>query len=191
MFSDRSIPINIDRYGLMLVLLLSCACGSGGMNNDLLPSGSDERTPANLGAVGSQVGQIAPVYSKSNTQGQTVTLAGDLNSHQALVLYFTMWCPICDTHMSDIRTQVKSKFPQVQFNLVDYVSGSVDYARRAQSSAGYDDFQTLVDDNGSMLSSYNASMGTVVVIGPSGNILMNENYKNGDRLLTILNGVGL
>jgi peroxiredoxin len=170
----------------VLLCFLALACGTGGIQNDLFPSGSDERSLAVSGSVGSQVGQIAPVYSKSNTSGNTVTLADDLNSSDALVLYFTMWCPICDSHMSHLRANVKTLYPTVQFNLVDYVSGTVSLARQSQISSGYGDFQTLVDDDGSLISDFHATMGSVVVIGPSGNVLMNENYKNGQRLLEVL-----
>jgi peroxiredoxin len=171
---------------LFIGIGLSLACGAGGMGDDLFPSGKDERPSVSSGGVGSQVGQVAPVYSKSNTKGEVVTLADDLNPHEALVLYFTMWCPVCDTHMGHLRSSVRTQYPKVQFNFVDYVSGSVELARQSQMASGYGDFQTLVDDNNSLLSSYHGTMGTVVVVGPSGNILLNESYKNGSRVLEVL-----
>ena len=79
-------------------------------------------------------------------------------------------------------------YPQVRFFLVDYVSGSVADARNAQISNGYagPEFTVLADTNQAILNAYSATMGTTVVIDSSGTIRMNEDYKDGVRLLDAL-----
>lgn len=165
--------------------------GCGGIGSDLAPSGEDLRPVALPGTIGPGVGQRAPAFSLYDTLGNRVDLEAALQGRDGAVLYFTMWCPVCDTHMSHIQSDVASNFPGVGFYAVDYVSGSVAAARDAQISSGYMNsiFTVLADETSAVAESYDATMGTSVVISREGIILSNEDYKDGSRLVTALNGL--
>ncbi len=170
-------------------LLLSCcilflaACGGAG--DDLNPSGNDKRTSGTAGEIGSQVGQKIINFSLPTTDGNIYTRDDLLASGQPFVLYFTMWCPICDTHMSHYRNQLAPDFPGVTYLQVDFVSGSLTTARDSQISAGYRNATVLIDDQ-TLEDALEGSMGTTVVVGLDGLIYMNEDYKTGDRLRQVL-----
>ena len=181
MFSVRSM-MRIALLGVSLGL-----AGCDGITDDLLPSGDDIRQTVEAGTSGTQVGQISPDFSVFDTLGNSRGLYDELTKSTGVVLYFTMWCPICETHMSHMRAEVMPQFPAVQFYLVDFVSGSVAASRAAQVSNKYEDIDTLVDTNQALLSLYQASMGTTVVIDSAGNIVrMNEDYKDSVKLVETL-----
>ena len=182
---------SVKKVPLLLLLVLLLA-GCGGMTDDLSPSGSDKRPVEVPGTTGPGVGQNFPDFTLTDTLGNSVTLSTVLSSVtpsvQGVVIYFTMWCPICDMHMSSMRFSVMPIYPSVRFFLVDYVSGSVADARNAQLQNGYGDsgFTVLADTQQTVLGLYRATMGTTVVIDGSGIIRMNEDYKDGTRLLATL-----
>ena len=185
MFSARLIK-QAAFYGLLLVASLGLtACD--GMTDDLRPSGDDNRPAVEAGTIGTQVGQQSPDFSLQDTLDVSRGLYNELSTSSGVVLYFTMWCPICDTHASHMRANVMPNFPNVQFFLVDYVTGSVANARSAQLSNGYGNIETLADVNQEVFNLYRASMGTTVVVDSAGNIVrMNEDYKDGVKLTETL-----
>jgi len=134
------------------------------------------------------VGQKAPDFALLDTSGTTVTLTSALAARKGIVLYFTMWCPICDAHMSNMRATVVPAFPDVGFYLVDYVSGTFTEAGNAAAASGYlgGAFTTLADTGQILLNSFQATMGTTVVIDSTGIVRMNEDYKDGSRLRAVL-----
>lgn|SRR5574341_163615 len=168
---------------LLASALILAGCG------DLNPSGADKRPAVQAGTIGPAVGQNAPDFTLSDTLGNSLTLSSILPATHGVVLYFTMWCPVCDSQLSDMRGAMTPQFPNVRFFAVDYVSGSVDAARQAQVSNGYADLTILVDTNQAVLNLYQATMGTTVVIDASGVIRMNEDYKDGTKLQGILAGL--
>jgi peroxiredoxin len=174
----------------LLALLLVVLTGCGGMTDDLVPSGNDRRPAVVPGTTGPLVGQNAPDFTLTDTLGNSVTLSSTVTTTgvQGSVLYFTMWCPVCDLHMSDMRNTVLPAYPNVRFFLVDYVSGSVADARNAELSNGYSGsgFTVLADTQQSVLGLYQATMGTTVVIDAAGVIRMSEDYKDGSRLQAAL-----
>ena len=171
---------------IILVALLGLA-GCEGITDDLVPSSDDNRPAVEEGSDGTQVGQLSPDFSAFDTLGNTRGLYDELSTSTGVVLYFTMWCPICDTHASHMRAQVMPNFPTVQFFLVDFVSGSIAASRTAQLANGYGDIETLADIDQKLYGLYNASMGTTVVIDSAGNIVrMNEDYKDGVKLIETL-----
>jgi peroxiredoxin len=174
-------------WPLLLLTLVAC----GGMMDDLNPSGNDKRPLVQTGTTGPAVGQNAPDFTLSDTLGNSVTLSSVFPTVQGVVIYFTMWCPICDTHMSHMRSSQIPGFPNVRFYAVDYVSGTVADARNAEISNGYDGsgFTVLADTQQTVLSLYQATMGTTVVIDRTGVVRMNEDYKDGSRLQTVLSGL--
>lgn len=167
---------------LLFVMLLNLAACGGGVSDDLLPSGEDRRPDVVPGSVGTQVGQESPDFSVQDTLANLHTLTTELTSADGVVLYFTMWCPICDSHSSHLRTMIVPDFSNVRFFLVDYVSGSISASRSAQLSNGYATSTVLVDTEQALFNLYNASMGTVVVIDSTGIVQMNEDYKDGVKL---------
>ena len=172
------------KYCWLLLFFLIAACG-----NNLLPSGSDERPQIQPDTVGPEVGQKAPDFTITDTKGNTVTLSSALASKRGVVLYFTMWCPICDSHMTQMVNTVVPAYPDVRFFAVDYVSGTVADAAAAQAANGFADLPVLADTEHSLLESYRATMGTTVVIDNAGIIRMNEDYSNGSRLQAVLAGL--
>lgn len=179
----------LNKLILAVILLLITGCGS--MKDDLLPSGADKRPAVQQGTTGPAVGQLAPDFVLSDTLGNTVTLSTILPQQKAVVLYFTMWCPTCDSHMSHMRNSVIPQFPLVKFYAIDYVSGSVAESRNAELSNGYggSPFTVLADTTQKVLHEYQGTMGTTIVIDAGGVVNMNEDYKDGTRLEAILTTV--
>jgi peroxiredoxin len=174
---------------ILFALMLQLAACGGGVTDDLLPSGEDKRPDVEPGSVGTQVGQLSPDFSVQDTLDNTHTLSTESVSADAVVLYFTMWCPICDSHTSHMRSTIIPDFPNVGFFLVDYVSGSVSASRAAQLSNGYATSTVLVDTDQTLFNLYNASMGTVVVVDGTGIVRMNEDYKDGVKLRQTLDAL--
>ena len=176
----------------LLVVLLSASlglAGCDGITDDLLPTGDDKRSDVVGGSMGTQVSQQSPDFSMLDTLGNSRGLYAELSNPgvTGVVLYFTMWCPICDVHASHMRAEVMPNFPSVSFFLVDYVTGSVANSRAAQLANGYAGIETLVDADQTVFNLYQASMGTTVVISSTGNIvMMNEDYKDGVKLTETL-----
>jgi peroxiredoxin len=170
-------------FGLLVLLAMVAGCG-----DNMAPSGDDKRPAVQAGSTGSGVTQKAPDFSVSDTNGTTVNLTSALQGKKGAVFYFTMWCPICDSHMSSMRTTIAPSFPDVNFFLVDYVSGSVTAAAAAASSNGYSGgiYTTLVDSSHVLLNNFQGTMGTTVVVDSSGIIRMNEDYRDGVNLRATL-----
>ena len=165
--------VKLVLLGIGLLLLAGC----GDTFDDLVPSGKDKRT---------MVEQNAADFTLLNTLGESINLATELSGAKGVVLYFNMWCPICDSHMSHMRAYIMPDFPGVKFLIVDYVSGSVERSRSAQLSNGYAAMEVLVDSDETVSSQFNVTMGTTVVIDSAGIIRLNEDYKDGSRLYTTL-----
>ena len=190
MFSVRSI---ISAAWLLVSLVLA---GCDGMTDDLLPSGDDKRPDVEAGTIGTQVGQQSPEFPVQilDTLGVSRGLYNELAGSSGVVLYFTMWCPICEFDMSHMRKYVIPNFPTVKFFLVDYVSGSVSVSRASQEAYGYIDIDTLVDPYLDQANSdikvledmYQATMGSTIVIDSVGIVQMNETYKDGVKLTETL-----
>lgn len=177
----------------LLCLLLLLVAGCGGMMDDISPSGSDKRPAVTCGITGPDVCQLAPDFTLTDTLGNVVTLSSVASSPgvKGTVLYFTMWCPVCDMHMSSMRSSLLPNYPTVRFFLVDYVSGNVSNARNAELSNGYSGsgFTVLADTNQAVLGSFHAAMGTTIVVDPAGVVRLNEDYKDGFRLRSALSAL--
>ena len=171
-----------SRTTVLVVILLALA----GCGDNLMPSGEDRRLRVEAGSTGSAVGQKAADFLLPDTTGTTLSLTSALTGKKAAVFYFTMWCPICDSHMSHLRTNIMPAFPGSSFFLVDYVSGSAVNAAASASASGYSGMVTLADTGHTLLSSFQATMGTTVVVDNGGIIRMNEDYRDGSRLQAVL-----
>ncbi len=173
-----------SKIAFCLILLILASCGT-----DLAPSGTD-RSQVQCGIPGPYVCQYAPDFTLLDTSGTSVTLSTALTSASGAVIYFTMWCPVCDADMMDMRDAIMPSYPNVAFFVVDYVSGSAAAARDAQVKYGYagSGFVVLADTNQHVLNLYNATMGTTVVIDRNGVVKMNEEYKS-TKLQSVLAGL--
>lgn len=187
MYSVKSIVLSIA------IALLLTACG-----DNISPSGADLRPAVTTGTAGYQPSQIAVDFTLSDSLGNPFTLSdylvGGARPAKAVVLYFTMWCPICTSHMDHMLFNVVPQFTArgpVIYAVIDYVSGAVAVTRASELANGYGGsaFTVLSDSSQALLTMVNASMGTTVVIGPDGTVLMNEDYRDGSNLIQALNGV--
>jgi len=178
-----------------LTLLLSMLSACGDLTEDLSPSSDDKRATVTAGTTGYMPGQLAADFFISSSAADTFQLSDHLATGaepaDVVVLYFTMWCPICLAHSDHIYNVVMPQFAgrgTIVYGLVDYVSGSVSAARASEQANGYagSDFVTLVDNQHALMDQFNGAMGTVVVIDSDGTILMNEDYRNGATLIDIL-----
>jgi len=185
------------KIGTILTFVLILMTGCGG-NNNLAPSSSDLRPTVTAGSVGYLPTQKIADFSLQDSLGNpwrlSDHLSGGLVPANATVLYFTMWCPICLAHSDHILYTVIPKFAArgtTNYMLIDYVSGSVIGARSSEIANGYNGspFTVLVDSTQSLMQQLNASMGTTVVVDSYGTILMNEDYRTGTNLMSILDGV--
>lgn len=136
--------------------------------------------------IGPNVGQIAPDFTLLDTLRNPVLMSSELVGTDAVVLYFTMWSPISVSHMDHMQTQIIPSHPNVKFFFIDYVSGTVELSRAAQVSAGFIDLTVLSDNTQAVLTLYQATMGTTVVIDSAGFVRMNEDYKDGSILSNTL-----
>ena len=187
MYSARLIKRVVFSGLLFAASLGLIACD--GITDDLLPSGEDKRPVVDENIIGTQVGQQSPEFMLDDTLYVPRDLYTELAQPgvSGVVLYFTMWCPICDSHASHMRANIMPNFPNVQFFLVDYVTGSVANARSAQLANGYSNIETLADVSQVEFNRYHASMGTTVVVESLTNrVRMNEDYKDGVKLAETL-----
>ena len=179
--------------GLFALLLL----GGCEVTDDLSPSGEDKRPDVTAGSIGNYPGQVAADFTAKDSLNQDYTLsehlAGGATPADAIVLYFTMWCPICLGHSDHMLYAVMPEFAargNVEFLLVDYVSGSVAVTRAQELANGYSgSFTTLADIDLALLEQFDAAMGTTIVIDATGTIKMNEDYKDGSKLSETLDAL--
>ncbi len=159
------------------------------MQNDLFPSGTNKVPPAPTTptTIGSSVGEFAPDFTLSDTLNNSITLSSVFPNYRGVVMYFTMWCPTCASHMGYLRDNVIPANPDIVFYAVDYVSATVAESANTASSDGWvgTGFIVLADTVQTVYKSYDATMATTVVIDRNGVIQMNEQFKT-DKLLSVL-----
>lgn len=171
---------------LFLCIIVMILMGCQEITDDLNPSNTDERPSVVEGSFGSQPGQKAADFTINDSKGNVVVLNDELISFDGLVLYFTMWCPTCDSHMDHMRSRLVDDFPNIRFLIVDYVTGSIANARASQLASGYASFTVLSDSDLNLFYTFNGSMGSTVIIQADGEILLNEDYKNGVKVREVL-----
>ena len=178
--------------GLILMLAGLSACD---IQDDLIPSNSDKRSNVTIGSAGHLPGQIAADFTIKDSLDNDFILSdyleGGSKPADLVVLYYTMWCPICLSHTDHMYNNVLPQFRDrgtVVYGLVDYVSGSVSATRAAEQANGYagSNFTILSDEKQALLKQFNGAMGIVVIIDSDGTILLNEDYRNGSSMIEIL-----
>jgi peroxiredoxin len=163
------------------ILALCLFVSLSACQQDLIPSGEDTRAAG--------VPSVSPDFTVSLSDGSDFTLSSALTEHDAVVLYFSMWCPVCDEHMQHLRDSFVPAYPNVQFVLVDYVSNSISSTYKNQRSAGYMDFLTISDHNNYLQNLFAGTMGSTLVIDKNFVVQMAENFKAGEQLSTVLNSL--
>ncbi len=187
----------MTKYSALLIpMLWLAACGN--MADDLNPSGEDLRPGVTANSIGSQPSQKAADFSAPATNSTTFKLsdhlAGGAFPADAVVLYFTMWCPICIAHTDHMLYNIIPQFQgrgTVVYVLVDYVSGSIASTTVSEAVNGYAGsvFTTIADENQSILNQFHGAMGKTIVIDTNGIIQMNEDFRTGDALIQTLNRI--
>jgi len=181
---------------LLITMLMLASCGN--MADDLNPSSDDLRPTVVANSIGSQPGQKAADFSAPATNNTTFKLsdylAGGPFASDAIVLYFTMWCPICIPHTDNLLYNVIPQFQgrgTTTYVLVDYVSGSIASTTVSEAVNGYAGsiFTTIADENQSILTQLNGAMGKTIVIDTQGVIQMSEDFRTGDNLIKALNRI--
>ena len=166
---------------LLLVLLWSGLTACKGIEEDLLPSGQDLRTiqhsPAKIGNLVAQ------------GEDGVINLKQAAAQNRGMVLYFTMWCPICNSHTDHLISKVMPHYPKVDFYLVDYVNATLDDAQSARNASGYANsgLILLLDHKNQVQNAFDGTMGIVVVVNPAGEVLLQEDFKDGTKLKQVLN----
>ncbi len=186
------------KFFMALLLVMSLSGCLNSIEDDLLPSGDDQRVTVIPGSSGDQPGQSAPDFTLTDSVGAAFQLADHLSGGtqpaDVVVLYFTMWCPVCLSHTDHLYNEIVPQFAgrgTVVYGLVDYVSGTVSNARVMEESNGYagSAFTVLVDAQLDVFNKYHGAMGKVVVIAADGTVILNEDYRNGTKLVATLEGL--
>jgi len=181
---------------LLITILMFTSCGN--MADDLNPSSKDLRPSVVANSIGSQPGQKATDFSAPATNGTNFKLsdylAGGPFASDAVVLYFTMWCPICLSHTDHLLFNIIPQFQgrgTTTYVLLDYVSGSIASTTVSEAVNGYAGsiFTTIADENQTILTQLNGAMGKTIVIDKNGIIQMNEDFRTGDNLINTLNRI--
>ena len=166
---------------LRLVVITGILTMLSACQEDLVPDDS----ALSQDATGMTLDDFTVTLNTDSSLGLTQTLT----THDAVVLYFTMWCPICDSHMTHIRNHLVDSYPNVSFIMVDYVSGSLQDSRASQLASGYSDFDVIADTDDALQDLLQGTMGSIVVIDKNQVVLLNEYFKNDASLVAILDAL--
>lgn len=171
--------INLKDIALLICILVITGC-----QEDLIPSNDPIES-----SQATREGEMITDFSFMLSDGSTSSINERLSTHDAVVLYFTMWCPVCDGHMSYIRNQIKPQYDNVDFIFVDYVSGSVSEALGIQQSSGYTDFSVIADINNDIETYFNGTMATTIIIDKNFVVRLNGLFKTGNEISDTLNNI--
>lgn len=169
--------LSANKNKMLLAGAVLCAVLLPAQCSNLLPDGTDMRSKNTSSLL--TVGQAAPAFSLPTSDGGTLTLTSALAGKTGVVLYFTMWCPVCTSHTDELVQAIMPAYPNARYVLVDYVSSSIGEAAMLKNYGGYDSSGIVValDNTQSFMNSYGATMAYVVIIDSTGKIRMNEVYK--------------
>ena len=168
------------RFVVLTLSILTLGC-----QEDLQPSSSDRRD-IEEGSTGVQAGQIIDDFEYTLSTGATSSLTADLQTHDAVVYYFTMWCPVCTEHMQHIAQDLVTAYPDVQFYFVDYLTSSLNQTHSTLTSQGWQGFPTISDFNNALENKLDGTMAITVVVDKNYTVQLNEEFKNGSRLEDVL-----
>lgn len=160
----------IFRSLLTFLLITTSAC-----MEDLTPSNDAiQDVQSGKGLQGSILDDVAMVDNDLNTWQLSQSLA----EHDAVAFYFTMWCPVCDSHMQHIKKHLITDYPNVDFIFVDYVSSSIQMSRETQVASGYQSSLVIADIDNQLEDSLSASMSTFVIIDKNFVVQYNQVFQS-------------
>lgn len=169
----------------MFIKILNCLLFSGflflaGCQEDLVTESPEAKS------LSGQQGEMVSDFSATLNTGNTLNLSQRLNDHDAVVLYFTMWCVVCDSHTSQLKNAIEPAHGNVDIILVDYISASLSYSRESQQNQGFMSFDVITDLDGNLEQSFSATMGTIVVIDKNFVVRMNQYFSDNQSVFTAL-----
>lgn len=188
------------RLSKLTMLVLFSSMLLAGCNNNLLPGDEDKRQAVVAGSLGKQPTQKIANLTAQDVDGNDVSLydfiaaEGGATPADAVVIYFTMWCSTCLTHMSDLYNDIRPTFSSkgnVKYIIVDFVSGSVSNAHASARAYGFDktEFLVLADVDRNMRDQLGGNMGITLVIDSNGIIQLNQEYRAGEEIDASLNAL--
>lgn len=164
-----------------LIILISCTLLITACEEDLFPSNDQLSNDS--------VGTVVEDFTFTLSNNTTDSLSSRLQNADAVVLYFTMWCPVCETHMDNLRKNFKGQYGEIDFIFVDYVSGSIIETESAQNAKGYTDFDVIADYDNALQDSLSGTMGSTIVIDQNFIIQMDEDFKAGNELKAVIDSL--
>jgi len=178
---NKKIPAAV----LALSLITSLKCTN--FTADLFPAANDLRSTQTADFPG-KTGATSLDFTLTEKSGQNTSFGSYIPSGRGIVLYFTMWCSVCASHVDHMRTTIIPFYPNVTFIVVDYVSGSLTEVNSLANNSGLINPPPVVvaDLNDELENYFGGTMGKTVVIDSNFKIIMNEDYRNGDNLAAAL-----
>jgi hypothetical protein len=163
--ADRPCRARAAALAALAALAWPALSGCGGMADDLFPSGADRRPTGNCGTEGPNPCQVAPDFTLLDTAGDPVTLSAALAGKRGAVLYFTMWCDDCISHLGMLRADAMPAHPDLAYLALDYVSGDAPAVASMVASMGWSGagFTFLADVGQRWTGYFHAGMAVVVV----------------------------
>lgn len=178
MFCDK-IKKYCGIYPILMATLVFVRC------SNLVPDDRDLRARNPLSIL--KVGDTARDFTLPITDGTSLDLAASLAGKNAVVFYFTMWCPVCTSHTDEIVQTLIPAYPAARFVIVDYVSSNLTESAMLKTYGGYDATGIVValDSTQSFMKDYAATMASTVIVDSTHKIRMSETYKK-IRIVDIL-----
>jgi peroxiredoxin len=146
-----------------------------------------ENSPTQQGSRGTSVGQLAPEFELSKTDGTPISLR-DLEGNPALLVFWTAWCPVCKEEAPHVN-KIFEEFGSKGLNVIGINIGESD----ARVSEGIRDlgikYTVAKDTTTSVAKSYKViGTPTVVILDKEGKVSYfgNEIPKNSNELFASL-----
>ena len=141
------------------LMLLASFCLLWGCQEDLMPeSDADNRQREPF---------VVDDFTVNLNTEQDYSLSERLNNYDGIVLYFTMWCPVCDNHMQLLRS--------------DFVAQYL--------NNGYRDFNVISDRDDYLENVLDGAMARVVLIDKNFTVVFSELFKNHLDLAAAIEGL--
>jgi len=171
----------------LLLVIFTFTLSACDIEDDLHPSSNDQSTQNII----ADDFTVKDIYNNDFVLYDHLTIGANTSPADVVVLYFTMYCPICTADTAHIFNTVMPQFSTrgtVAYVLVDYLSGSVstayDYAV-ANGVSNPDFFTVLADIDNIVENQFNGAMGITVVIASDGTVLMHEEYNSNNLFDTL------
>ncbi len=167
-------------HSIKHVLFISIALLLSACIEDLAPESKDIRSSEDFEII------ISDNFNLLTTEEISIELEDELATHDAVVLYFTMWCTTCSGHMDEINYKMDS-YPNIRFLMVDFISATISQSKNYQRDNGYNQMTTLVDNNDILQNMLDGKMASSIIINKQKEIIFNEVYKS--RLYDVLDNL--